>query len=133
MKNYEKYQPEAEKFNAVDLPTPDELADAIVEDISDTVKTTDKTINRGTLKKSIINAFAKLGLITIVANDDDDDDEQDAPVDPAVARKEILESIINSILESFEILDIPKKPLAAMVATNAALAAEESFDKYFIR
>ena len=131
MKNYEKYQPEAEKFNAVDLPTPDELADAIVEDISDTVKTTYKTINRGTLKQSIINAFEKLGLITIVANDDDD--EQDAPVDPAVARKEILESIINSILESFEILDIPKKTLAAMVATNAALAAEESFDKYFIR
>lgn len=131
--NYEKYQPEAEKFNAVDLPTPDELADAIVEDISGTVKTTDKTINRGTLKQSIINAFAKLGLITIVANDDDDDDEQGAPVDPAVARKEILESIINSILESFEILDIPKKNLAAMVATNAALAVEESFDKYFIR
>ena len=64
---------------------------------------------------------------------DADDDTQGAPVDPAVVRKDIMDAVTNSIFESFEILNLPKKPLAAMVATNAALAVEDTFDRYFIR
>lgn len=72
-------------------------------------------------------------LPTVADDDDTEANEQGAPVDPVVAREDILNAISNSIFESFEILNIPKKTLAAMVATNAALAATETFDKYFIR
>ena len=123
-----KYQPNTqEKFDDA-LPTPDELADAIIDDLLATVKTNGRIINRRILRKSIINGLAKLALVTIAADDDDN-----APVDPTVARKDIMDAVTNSIFESCEILDLPKKPLAAMIATNAALAVEDTFDRYFVR
>ena len=128
-----KYQPDTQEKIDDALPTPDELADAIIDDLLATVKTNDRIINRRILAKSILNGFAKLELATVADDDDTEATEQGAPVDPVVAHEDILNAISNSIFESFEILNIPEKTLAAMVATNAALAATETFDKYFIR
>ncbi len=72
----------------------------------------------------------------VLAADDDTNDtraDDNAPVDPTVARKDIMDAVTNSIFDSFEILNLPKKPLAAMIATNAALAVEDTFDRYFVR
>ena len=128
-----KYQPDTQKEIDDALPTPDELADAIIDDLLATVKTNGRIINRRILKDSILHGFTKLELATVADDDDTEANEQGAPVDPVVAREDILNAISNSIFESFEILNIPKKSLAAMVATNATLAATETFDKYFIR
>lgn len=128
-----KYQPDTQKEIDDALPTPDELADAIIDDLLATVKTNGRIINRRILKDSILHGFTKLELATVADDDDTETNEQGAPVDPVVAREDILNAISNSIFESFEILNIPKKTLAATVATNAALAATETFDKYFIR
>ena len=133
MKNYKKYKPET--INTVELPTPDAVADVIAAEILTHINENGRVISRRLLRKSIINGLAKLALVTIAADDDTNDTRADdnAPVDPTVARKDIMDAVTNSIFESFEILNIPKKPLAAMVATNAALAVEDTFDRYFVR
>lgn len=133
MKKHEKIKVDAQEKIDDALPTPDELADAIIDDLLATVKTNGRIINRRILKDSILHGFTKLELATVADDDDTEANEQGAPVDPVVAREDILNAISNSIFESFEILNIPKKPLAATVATNAALAAAETFGKYFIR
>ena len=68
-----KYQPDTqEKFDDA-LPTPDELADAIIDDLLATVKTNGRIINRRILKDSIINGFAKLELVSVVKDCKQDD------------------------------------------------------------
>lgn len=129
MKNYKKYKPET--INTVELPSPEAVADVIAAEILTNVNEHGRVISRRILRKSIINGLAKLALVTIAADDDTNDDN--APVDPTVARKDIMDAVTNSIFESFEILNLPKKPLAAMIATNAALAVQDNFDRYFIR
>lgn len=134
MKNYKKYK--TETINTVELPTPDAVADVIAAEILTNVNEHGRVISRRILRKSIINGLAKLALVTIAADDDTNDAERaddNAPVDPTVARKDIMDAVTNSIFDSFEILNLPKKPLAAMIATNAALAVQDTFDRYFIR
>ena len=133
MKNYKKYQPET--INTVELPTPDAVADVLAAEILTNINEHGRVINRKILRKSIINGLAKLALVTIAADDDTNDTRADdnAPVDPTVARKDIMDAVTNSIFDSFEILNLPKKPLAAMIATNAALAVQDNFDRYFVR
>lgn len=128
MKNYKKYKTDTQEINTVELPTPDAVADVIAAEILTHINEHGRVISRRLLRKSIINGLAKLALVTIAA-----DDDTNAPVDPTVARKDIMDAVTNSIFESFEILNLPKKPLAAMVATNAALAVEDTFDRYFVR
>ena len=76
MKNYTKYQPDNQEINAAELPTPDELADAIIDDLLATVKTSGRIINRRILAKSIMNGFAKFELVSVDDDGDTHNDEQ---------------------------------------------------------
>ena len=136
MKNYKKYQPDTQENNTVELPSPEAVADILAAEILTNINEHGRVINRRILRKSIINGLAKLALVTIAADDDTNDTRADdnAPVDPTVARKDIMDAIciaVDAVEQAFISADMPID--LAVVKTEAAFAAKDTFDRYFIR
>ena len=129
MKNY---QPDTQEINAAVLPTPDAFADVIAAEILFDIKKNGRIISQQLLKDSILSGLAKLDLVTIADDDGNtDDDTQGAPFDAIEIRRELMDAITNSIREDFQTLGI-KKSASTPFEVNAANAAKEVFDKYFI-
>ena len=124
----EKYKPTTQEINDAILPSPDGFASFIADEILLDIKRNGRIISQQLLKDSILSGLAKLDLVSIA---DDSDTAQGAPFDAIEIRREIMDAITNSIREDFKTLGI--KNLASIpFEVNAANAAKEVFDKYFI-
>ena len=124
----EKYKPTNQEINNAILPSPDGVADVLAAEILLDIKRNGRIISQQLLKNSILSGLAKLDLVSIA---DDSDTAQGAPFDAIEIRREIMDAITNSIREDFKTLGI--KNLASIpFEVNAANAAKEVFDKYFI-
>lgn len=127
----EKYKPTTQEINDAVLPSPDAVADVLAAEILLDIKKNGRIISQQLLKDSILSGLAKLALVTIAADDDTDDN---APVDPTVARKDIMDAIciaVDAVEQAFISADMPID--LAVVKTEAAFAAKDTFDRYFVR
>lgn len=125
----EKYQPNTQEISNAVLPSPDAFAGVIADEILLGIKKNGRIISQQLLKDSILSGLAKLDLVSIY--DSDTGAAQGAPFDAIEIRREIMDAITNSIREDFKTLGI-KKSASTPFEVNAANAAKEVFDKYFI-
>jgi len=126
----EKYQPTNQEINDAVLPSSDGVADVIADEILLGIKRNGRIVSQQLLKDSVLSGLAKIDLVTF-ADDSDTGAAQGAPFDAIEIRREIMDAITNSIREDFKTLGI--KNLASIpFEVNAANAAKEVFDKYFI-
>lgn len=126
----EKYKPTNQEINNAIIPSPDAFAGVIAGEILLDIKRNGRIISQQLLKNSVLSGLAKLDLVSI-ADDSDTGAAQGAPFDAIEIRREIMDAITNSIREDFKTLGI-KKSASTPFEVNAANAAKEVFDKYFI-
>ena len=124
----EKYKPTTQEINDAVLPSPDAFAGVIADEILLDIKRNGRIVSQQLLKDSVLSGLAKIDLVTFA---DDSDTAQGAPFDAIEIRREIMDAITNSIREDFKTLGI-KKSASTPFEVNAANAAKEVFDKYFI-
>ena len=124
----EKYQPNTQEISNAVLPSPDGFAGVIADEILLDIKRNGRIVSQQLLKDSVLSGLAKIDLVTFA---DDSDTAQGAPFDAIEIRREIMDAITNSIREDFKTLGI-KKSASTPFEVNAANAAKEVFDKYFI-
>ena len=122
----EKYKPDTQDINTVELPTPDAFAGVIADEILLDIKKNGRIISQQLLKDSILSGLAKLDLVSIA---DDSDTAQGEPVSLEVIRDEVLAAVG----KKFDVDGNPEDPDLINLRPAVEYAIKAIFDYYLTR